>query len=368
MTTAYDVVVIGGGPVGAACARELSRGGHRVLLLEPGADIGQGWRAAAGMLAPQIEARQEDPLLELGLAAREYYRPLADELQEATGIDIGLWQEGIAAVAAGEEDAAELRSRVAWQRQQGILSDWLDAGEVKTRWPWLGPTQGALWAAHEGALEPDKLVQALLADAQRHGATIAADRATAVEPRADRVAAVIGETGRHVAGNIVVAAGAWSSTIEGLPRPLSVAPVRGQMAALPWPDRARRAIIYGRDCYLVARGNEAILGSTMEYVGYRPEVTSAGLGRIFSGAAALFPSLNQAEVRRTWSGLRPMTPDGLPILGAEPRLQGLWYATGHGRNGVLLAGLTGLLIKQLVSGEPTAEDLAPFSPTRFWEW
>jgi glycine oxidase len=320
------------------------------------------------MLAPQIEAGPEDPLLELGLAAREHYRSLADELLETTGVDIGLWQEGIAAVALEEAEAAELRSRVAWQRQQGFLSDWLDAEEVASRWPWLGRTQGALWAPHEGAVEPDKLVRALLADAAAAGATLVADRVTAVESRGDRVTGVVGEGTRYTAPEVVVAAGAWSSLVEGLPRPISVAPVRGQMAALPWPDGARRAIVYSRDCYILGRGGEAILGSTMEYAGFRPEVTSAGLGRIFAAATALCPSLNRAAVRRTWSGLRPATPDGLPILGGEPRMQGLWYATGHGRNGILLAGLTGLLIKQLVAGEPTAEDLAAFSPARFWKW
>ncbi|HEX6105533.1 MAG TPA: glycine oxidase ThiO [Gemmatimonadales bacterium] len=368
MESTYDVAIIGGGPVGAACARELARAGRRVLVLEAGGEMGQGWRAAAGMLAPQIEAEVEDPLLELGLAAREHYRSLADELLDSTGIDIGLWQEGIAAVAADEVEAAALRSRVAWQRQQGLLSDWLDTEEVRARWPWLGATQGALWAAHEGALEPERLVAALLADARQSGAELVADRVIGIECRGDRVAGVIGSHGRYPAGEVVLAAGPWSPLIEGVPRPLAVAPVRGQMAALPWPAGARRAIVYGRDCYIVARGDEAILGSTMEYVGYRPEVTSAGLGRIFAAATALCPSLHRAEVRRTWSGLRPVTADGLPILGPEPRLQGLWYATGHGRNGILLAGLTGLLVKQLVAGEPTAEDLLPFSPERFWKW
>jgi glycine oxidase len=368
VTTSQDVVIVGGGPVGAACARELARAGRRVLVLEPGGETGQGWRAAAGMLAPQIEAGQDDPLLELGLAAREHYEPLAEELLERTGIDIGLWQEGIAAVARDEAEAALLRSRVAWQRQQGFLSDWLDAEEVAARWPWLGPTQGALWAPHEGALEPARLVEALLADAAAAGAKIIPDRAVTLESRGDRVSGVAGERDRYTAPDVILAAGAWSSMVEGLPRPSSVAPVRGQMAALPWPAGMRRAIIYGHDCYLVGRGEEAILGSTMEYVGYRPEVTSAGLGKLFAAATALCPSLNRAEVRRTWSGLRPMTPDGLPILGEEPRLQGLWYATGHGRNGILLAGLTGLLLRQLLLGETPAEDLAPFSPTRFWKW
>lgn len=368
MTATYDVVVVGGGPVGAACARELALAGRRAVMLDPDGNEGQAWRAAAGMLAPQLEAEQDDPLLELGLAAREHYGPLAEALREGTGIDVGLWREGIAQVAAGEAEAGELRAKVAWQRQQGHLADWLDADEVKTRWPWLGPTAGAFWAPHEGALEPERLVEALRQDALRLGAALAQDAAVAVESRGDRVTAVVGRAGRYPVSDVIIAAGAWSAAVAGVPRPIAVAPVRGQMAAFPWPRGARRAIVYGHGGYLVARGDEAIAGSTMEYAGFESEVTAAGLARVFAAATALCPTLTSAEVRRTWAGLRPMTPDGLPIIGAEPRLQGLWYVTGHGRNGILLAGLSGLLVRQLLAGEPTAEDLSPFSPTRFWSW
>jgi glycine oxidase len=364
----YDVIVVGGGPVGAAAARELALAGRRVLVLDSDGDMGQGWRAAAGMLAPQIEADLDDPLLELGLAGRELYSTLAGALRDSTGIDIGLWREGIAHVAATEAEATDLRARCAWQRQHSFLSDWLDAEEVKARWPWLGPTAGALWAAREGALEPEKLVAALLADAERHGAVILRDTVVAVDQRGDRAAGVIGRTARYGAPDVLIAAGAWSGTIEGVPRPVAVAPVRGQMAALPWPASARRAIVYGHGGYLVARGDEAILGSTMEYVGFRAETTSAGLARIFGAATALCPSLSSASVRRTWAGLRPVTPDSRPIIGAEPRLPGLWYATGHGRNGILLAAITGVIVRQLLDGEPTVENIDAYAPARFWSW
>jgi glycine oxidase len=337
-------------------------------MLDPEGESGVAWRAAAGMLAPQLEAAPDDPLLELGLAAREHCDRLAASLLETTGIDVGLWREGIAHIAADEAEAGELRAKVAWQRQQGHLADWLDADEVKSRWPWLGPSAGALWAPHEGALEPARLVAALRQDAQRLGAVLEQDAATAIESRGDRVTAVVGRRGRYAAGDVIVAAGAWSAALAGLPRPLGVAPVRGQMAALPWPAGARRAIVYGRGGYLVARGDEAIAGSTMEFCGFDAEVTSAGLARIFAAATALCPRLTGVEVRRTWAGLRPMTPDGLPIIGAEPRLRGLWYATGHGRNGILLAGFTGLLLRQLLAGETPDEDLEPYAPERFWRW
>lgn len=368
MTTNSEVIVIGGGAIGAACARELARSGRQVLLLERGSDEGASWRAAAGMLAPQIEAREDDPLFELGLAGRERYVDLAGELRETTGIDIQFWQEGIARVATRESDVTDLKSRVAWQRQQGHLSDWFDAEEVQARWPWLGPSYGALWAAREAALDPGSLVRALTEDAAKAGARIRTERVQGLDRRGDHVTGVFGTDERYSADHVVVAAGAWAPGLSGLPRPLPVVPVRGQMAAFPWPEGIDRAIVHSGQVYLVARGGEAIAGSTMEHAGFEAEVTPAGLASIFTGATALCPALSGLEVKRTWAGLRPVTPDGLPIVGQEPECDGLWYATGHGRNGILLAAITGLLIAQLINGEPPEEDLRAMRPERFFNW
>jgi glycine oxidase len=194
------------------------------------------------------------------------------------------------------------------------------------------------------------------------------DEAVAIETRGDRVVGVAGRERHYAADQVVLAAGAWSGRIAGLPRPLSVEPIRGEMAALPWPPDVERAILYSRDCYLVARDGEAVVGSTMEYAGFDASVTSAGLARIMAGAALLAPGLAELEVRRTWAGLRPSTPDGLPILGAEPRLRGLWYATGHGRNGILLAGISALLLRLMLTGQRPTEDLTALRPDRFWSW
>ena len=365
MRPSYDVIVVGGGVVGAACARELASTGRSVLIVEAGGDMGQAWRAAAGMLAPQIEADASDRLLELALAARDHYPRLASALLASTGIDVGLWLEGIARVAATDQEADELSARVVWQQQQGHGCDWLDAGEVRKRWPWLGPTTGALWAMHDGALDPGRLVRALLDDAQRLGATMVTDRALRLSLEGRSVTGLMGEADSYSGANIVLAAGAWSGLLEGLPRTIPVRPVRGQMAATPWPDDIPRAIVYHKDRYVLARGGEAIIGSTMEDVGYRPEVTSAGLARIFSATMILCPSLIRAKVRRSWAGLRPMTPDGLPIIGGEPLLDGLWYATGHGRNGILLAGITGVLVRQLLDRETPGIGLQAFMANRF---
>ncbi|HTK55414.1 MAG TPA: glycine oxidase ThiO [Gemmatimonadales bacterium] len=361
--------MIGGGAVGAACARELAARGRQVLVLDRGTEEGQAWRAAAGMLAAQTDGGADDPLYELGLAGRELIYALAPELEEATGIKLELRQDGIAKLGLTDEDVSSLKSKVAWQRQQGHLIDWLDATETRTRYPWAGKALGALWAPHDGAIDPRKLVEALLSDAKTRGARIEGGPVVSLLREGDRVAGVQTASGTWRADQVVIAAGAWSGRIEGLPRPLSVEPVRGQMAAFPWPKGTEEAIIQGAGVYIVPRGDEAIVGSTMEASGFRAETTPAGLASLFARASALVPALAHLEVRRTWAGLRPGTPDGLPIIGREPRTEGLWYATGHGREGILLSVVTGRLIAQLITGEtPMVEDLSAVRPERFWKW
>src|SRR4051794_17139843 len=317
------------------------------------------------MLAPQIEADATDPLLEFGLRARDHYDRLAADLRESTGIDLGLWREGIARVAMVEVEAEPLRRKVDWQRAQGYRCEWLESSDLRRRWPWLGTAVGALWAPEDGALVPERLVQALLADAQRHRALVIPERVRAVKAKNRRVSGVLTDSSDYAADDIVIAAGAWSGQIAGLPRRLPVEPVRGQMAATAWPATMPRAILYHEDSYLLARGDEAILGSTMEPVGFHPDVTAQGIAQIISSTIPLCPGLVGARVHRTWAGLRPLTPDRLPVIGPEPELPGLWYATGHGRNGILLAGLTGRLMAQLIAKEPLELDITSLTPQRF---
>jgi glycine oxidase len=126
--------------------------------------------------------------------------------------------------------------------------------------------------------------------------------------------------------------------------------------------------VFGFGGYLLHRNGEAIAGSTMEHAGFSPEVTESAVNSIRARAERLAPALAGAKVLRAWAGLRPGTPDGLPIVGSEPNLPGLWYATGHGRNGILLAGITGRIINHLLLGEPTVEEVDVLRPGRFWSW
>lgn len=366
MSVNTDVLIIGGGVVGSACAWEFQRAGRSVTVVDPGGTAGVGWQAAAGLLAPQVEAGPDSPLLGLGLAGREYYATHAELLQESTGIDIALRLSGILHLAGSEAEADELREKVAWQRQHGLYCDWLSDTEVEEGWPWLSRVAGALLAPNDGQLDPAKLVQALIVDGNRLGVRRVEDQIRTLRFDGRRLVAAEGSE-RYSAAMVILAAGAWTGRIDGLPRPVSVEPIRGQMIAMPRPRSLEEFTVYGRGAYLLTRGEEVIAGSTMEHAGFVPDVTDEGVRGIKSAADGVCPVLAETGIARSWAGLRPGTPDGLPIIGPEPRVDGLWYATGHGRNGVLLAGITAVMLLQLLAGEATLEPATPFRPERFWE-
>lgn len=361
-------MVIGGGIVGSACARALSRAGAAVTIIQREDTPGEAWRTSAGMLAAQIEPNPDDPLLPLTLAGRTFYRETVEELQDATGIDIDFHQQGILQVARTEADAIAFKAKVARQRQQGHHADWLEPDEVSQGWSWLPKTEGAFWSPEDGVLNPVALVAAFRADAVGHGARLIYDTAVGLDRSAARLNGVLGEKGRYSAPVVIIAGGAWAGRLSALPRPLSVEPVRGQMASFPCPAALASQVVYGEKCYLLRRGDELLVGSTMEHVGFDASVTVEGINGLVGRAALLYPPLSRLTPTRTWAGLRPGTPDGLPIIGTEPRLPGLWYAAGHGRNGILLAGVTGELVTRGISGEDVKEELAAVGPTRFWDW
>lgn len=359
-----DVAIIGGGVVGAACARAAALRGLAVAVFEPGPDPGAASPASAGMLAAQIEPVDADSF-SLAIRARDMYEPLAPLLRDTTGIDIGFWRPGIASLTFDTAMESRLKTEVAAQRQSGLRCDWLEAEDVYERWPGAASgCRGALFASEDGALDPQALTRACLADARRLGATLVPEQVQAVTIVSGKTTGVTTAQGATAAGHVVIAAGAWSSSVGALPRRLPIEPVRGQMAATPWPTGTPAAILYDGERYVLTRGTEALLGSTMEHAGFDSVVTNDGLAQIFQGAVRLLPALLRAPVLRTWAGLRPVTPDGRPIVGRDPETERLWYATGHGRNGVLLAALTGEVIADFVSAGQTSLDLATWQPGR----
>ena len=363
-----DVVVVGGGVVGAACAHALAHREIAVTVLEPGPPAGAATPAAAGMLAPFAEAEQDDPMLALAVRARDLYADLVPALEEETGHDIGFRTDGILQLAFTEDEVTRAKAAVTWQRQAGFPVDWLSVDEVREVLPGVGPAAlGAALAPEDGSLRPESLRDALLACAvTRHGATTLAERAEQLLFEGERVVGVRTGTGTVTGGAVLIAAGCWSGKVRGLPRSLPVEPVRGQILSLPWPEGEPPAIAYGGTGYVMERDGAAVCGSTMERVGFDASTTPEGLRGIREMLARILPALADAPELDNWAGLRPMAPDRHPIIGADPVVRNLWYATGHGRNGILLAAMTGELIAQLYLGEEIEYDLSPVAPARLW--
>jgi len=360
-----DIAVVGGGVIGAACARAAARRGLQVTLYAPGPDPAAASAASAGLLAAQIESGDER-LLPLAVRGRDLYQDLDASLKDTTGLEIGFQPVGIATFAFGDADAETLFALVAEQRQAGLRCDWLERADLDERWPGVAPeARGALYAPEDGCLDPAALTRALLADARRLGVRVSRDAVQRIMIAGDRVMGVVAGTTSTPTAQVVIAAGAWSPRLLGLPRPLPVEPVRGQILAIDWPAGFPAAVFYHGHGYMLRRGSEAILGSTMERVGFEARTTEAGLEEIRRSTARLCPAIARSPVRRSWAGLRPVTPDGLPILGPDPHVSGLWYATGHGRNGILLAGITGETIGDLLAQGTSDVDISELTVSRF---
>ncbi len=365
MRNSCDVIVIGAGIVGAAAARALATAGLKPLLLSRGRGIGEATPAAAGMLAPQIEAEPGDQLLDLALAARERHAALAVELADA-GFDVGWAGDGIVRVALERAEAGRLQARVTSQRSRGLAAEWWDAAELARRVPGLAPEAvGALFAPHDGHLDNVALADALIRDGVRQGVMLEFTAARALLLDGARVAGVRTAAGVRRAPRVVLAAGAWSPALTGLPRPVPIEPVRGQMLRTAWPAGVPERVLFGPAGYLVPRRGDAIVGSTMEHAGFDARTTAAGLAQVRDAAAALVPGFADLPASGAWAGLRPLTPDGRPIIGPDPDVHGLVYAAGHGRNGILLGPLTGDLVAELLVRGETSRDLAPYSIMRF---
>ncbi|WP_373045154.1 glycine oxidase ThiO [Vulgatibacter sp.] len=363
----YDSVVIGGGVMGSAIALRLSQAGQRVLVLEKAVPGAEASSAAGGILGAQIEGEADGPLFRLCLASREAYGALAAELRESTGIDVGYRHCGLLKVALAGDDLGPLAEKMAWQRRIGLEVEELAGEEVRRLEPDLASEVAmGLHFPKETQIDPRQLVQALPLAAQRAGATFRAALVRKVLVEDGRAVGVEldGETVR--AGAVVVAAGAWTSLVEGIGLPHdAVKPVRGQMLKLALRGLGLRRIVFTPRGYLVPRGDGTVLtGSTMEHVGFDKRVTAGGVASILTNALATAPSLAGAELVESWSGLRPAPADGLPLIGATAA-QGLFLASGHYRNGILLMPETARLVAETVLSGREPEALLPFSPRRF---
>lgn len=364
-----DAVVVGGGVIGCAVARELRARDLSVVVLErdrPG--VHASW-AAAGMLSPLAEADGPGPFLRLLIAARERYPALARSLLAQTSIDIGYREDGTLLLALTDEDEALLEARWRWESEAGLPVERLDAAGARELEPTLSAeVRWALRFPDDHQVDNRKLAAALQQAAAGAGAELRRDaRVKRIVVERGRAVGAELEDGEVVRGEaVVLAAGSWTGKIEGLPRPVPVGPVHGQLLALDTHGHGPRHVIDTPRVYLVPRADgRLIVGATVEDRGFSTLVTGGATRALRKAAAEAIPELADADVLEVWSGLRPGTPDGRPIVGADPDVTNLFYATGHYRNGILLAPITGEAIAASIAGDPAPAELEEFGIERF---
>ncbi len=362
-----DVLVVGGGVIGCALAGELARRGRTVTVIERAEPGAEASGAAAGMLAPQAEARVRDVFFDLALASRSLYPAWVHALEEETGVDVGYRRAGLLHCIFAGAPADGLAAQAAWQRATGLA---VVEGRAEELVGDIGgrlstEVEGAAFFPEEGVVDPRRLTRAAWLSAQRRGAQVRTGVAAlgfVVEGGVCR--GVETGDGTILADATVNAAGAWAGFDPSLPLTVPVQPVRGQIVELRLAQRPFTTIVSGDDVYLVPRADGTVLlGSTVEHVGFRKEVTAAAVERLIAGAVRLMPELRSARFVTAWSGLRPGTPDGLPVLG-PCRVPRLFFAAGHFRNGILLAPATAMAVADAIMGD-TGRDLSAFSIERF---
>ena len=366
-STRYDAVVIGAGLIGLASAWRARRRGLSVLVVDRATEPGAAASGvAAGMLAPVTEADfgEEGPL-RVNLAGRERWASFAAELEEQSGLSTGYRESGALVVAADRDDAEALRRLHDFQRTLGLEVDWLPASRCRRLEPGLSPRiAGGILAPQDGSADPRATGAALAAVVEELSLGTEVE---AIEHDGVRVTGVRTPAGPIDCEQVVVAAGAWSAALAPGEAP-PVRPVKGQILELrardAMPDPLERIVRTPR-CYMVARGDgRVVLGATVEEQGFDATVTADGVYRLLEAAWEVLPEVGELELVAARAGLRPGTPDNAPVVGPG-ELEGLVWATGHWRNGVLLAPLTGDVVAGLLAGESLPDELAALAPGRF---
>jgi glycine oxidase len=362
---AADVVVVGGGVMGCASAWALAKKGYSVLVLERSVPGAEASSAAAGILGAQVEAHAAGPLAELAGASLRLYPAWVRTLEHITSIDTGYRECGVLKVAFERGMLRRLEREVAWQKPRPRT---LAAPALLKREPALSPDlAGGVVFDGDARIDPRLLFRALHIAAARAGVVFRSGAyVRKVVTEADRASGVALDDGSVVrAKQVLVAAGSWTSLVEGLGiAPGAVLPARGQIVELETPEPLLKSVVFGPRAYLVPRDDGRLLvGSTMEFVGYRREVTAAAVRDLLDAALTLVPALESASLRESWSSFRPYTKDELPLIGKTP-VPGLFLASGHHRNGILLAPITAAIVLALVTGRRPPVPLAPFAPDR----
>ncbi|MFN5856795.1 MAG: glycine oxidase ThiO [Pseudanabaenaceae cyanobacterium] len=349
-----DVCIIGGGVIGLALAVDLAQRGAAVTILERG-QCGRGatW-AAAGMLAPEAEGLTGD-LLSLGVRSRELYASWVSNLMKLTGMSCGYWCCGIIAPLDPNKvnQHPELRQHPSY----------IDRNAIERKQPHLAPqVTEALWLPEDGQVNNRDLGKMLYTAARMLGVKIC--EGTAVhslvkDSNDQQITHLETSAGKIVADRYILATGAWTKDLL----PLPIRPIKGQMAAIFDPQRSLQRVIFAPNIYIVPRQDGlVVLGATVEDVGFLPANTAKGVNQLLANAIATYPAIAEMELVETWWGFRPHAPAEMPLLGPHPDYQNLILATGHYRNGILLAPVTANLLGEYISTGQVAPLLTKFLP------
>jgi glycine oxidase len=358
------VLIVGAGVIGTAVACELTARGIPCTVVDerdPGAGATQ---ASAGMLAPYVEGHENGPLLDLGVRSLALYDDWIARITRDAGLDVEYRRVGTLEIALDADHAADLRATSA--RDAGVMRTWLDPAEARTRHPALGSIAGALFTPTHGYVAARQLTAAQAAAAVKGGALFHRARVMRIEPDRDGLR-VITSTSPLTARRVVLAAGAWSSDIDVAGSSIPpLRPVRGQLLHLGWRGHAIETIVWGPECYIVPRTDGSLLvGATVEDVGFDERATAAGVRDLLDAACDLLPAGWGASFLSVHVGLRPATPDDLPVLGPDEKMPGLIHASGHYRNGVLLAPVTARLVTDWIVDEKRDPVFDILNPSRF---
>lgn len=355
--------MIGAGIIGCAIAHALARRGAAVRVFDARA-IGAGaTQASAGVLAPYIESPSPGPLLDLAVRSLSMYDSFISAVRQDSGIDVEYRLTGTLEVLADQDAAASVREHL----QAG--AEWLDAAAAIGLEPALPPTiHAAILTRAHGYVVAPQLTEALTWAALRHGTEMETGRRVAgVCARGEQIEIRAEDGATWVAPFVVIAAGSWASQLGLSDRAAAaVRPIRGQIIRLAWPGRPPRHVLWGPDCYVVPWMDGSVLvGATVEDVGFDERTTAAGVRDLLDAVCELLPAAWGATFREARVGLRPATSDGLPIIGPSVAVPGIIYATGHYRNGILLAPVTAKLVADLILDSRSDPALRFFHPWRF---
>ena len=363
----FDVAIAGAGLMGGSIAFELARAGLRVGLFdsqEPGREA--SW-AGAGILSPAPESTAMIPLVPLGKASLARYPEFVGMVEEASGRNAGYRAKGTLQAIFSAEAREELSTVIALHHGIGLKAEPLSAKDARALEPALSEdVEAAVLRPEEASVDNRALTAAVLEAAQRSGAELfAGNGAKGIWRDAGRCAGLQLKSEKVESRWTVIAAGCFSATIEGVGRYAPVRPAKGQMAALRAPALEIERVLWSEKIYLVPRNDGRILaGATVEYAGFDKALTAGGLQSILAAAIELAPGLAQARVEETWAGLRPDSPDHLPILGPTD-VEGLLMATGHFRLGITLTPITAQLTRDWITKQSVSVDWERFSPMRF---